>query len=632
MSMQAKKITSLIRNLASADPSKRRSAAEALAGGDERAVYPLIKALRDGNLGVQDAAMRSLISIGGEITAYMVLPLLREDAYLRNTALIILKEIGGAAITLLRLLLKDKDDDIRKFVLDLIFEARQCDYPEEIVRLLDTDPNPNVRASAAKAIAVIDYRKALPSLINALKDDEWVCFSALESLAMMRDESSVAQIAALLENPSDALRYAAIDALGVIGSGLSSRVLLDRLPGMEGFERTEIIRSLVRIGITPSMSEVSGTLIEMFRNGEWDDKLIALKGLTDLKEEVATPVIVDIAGFLDPSEPDSEERLMVIKDTLHSFGCTEMLLSILNDPSIKYRGKSIAIEITGDLRCEKAIPYLIDILNNNAVRDIRRASAESLGKMIDSEQAKEALAHAIGDNDGHVRKVAVEAMGRIGGSSSFETLLDMIRTEKYDDITEEAVKALLLIDPARLYSHVKEFGSSTKEIIGRHTETPEVLMTLLDDSSPDVRISAISGLGRIKGDAAVKRVSGLIRDPEPEIRKAAISAMGDLDCCHDEIKSALNDSDMWVRIYAVNALGMSRRPDMIAAISPMLEDSAAPVVFSAIDAIARIGGEDASGILHHLTNHADEGIRIKACEALDNMNYSETHDLGPDGT
>ncbi|MBC8554894.1 MAG: HEAT repeat domain-containing protein, partial [Candidatus Brocadiales bacterium] len=84
--MHTSKLKSLINKLGSTDPSVRRASAESLSEGDERAIYPLIKSLRDDNLGVQDAAMRSLMAIKGETTAYMVLPLLRENALLRNTA------------------------------------------------------------------------------------------------------------------------------------------------------------------------------------------------------------------------------------------------------------------------------------------------------------------------------------------------------------------------------------------------------------------------------------------------------------------------------------------------------------------------------------------------------------------
>src|SRR5271157_187624 len=116
----AKNIKKLIQKLKDKDASVRKRIIGELASGDERAVYPLLKALSDENVGVQDAAMRSLIAIGGEVTAYMVLPLLRENTYLRNTALIILTKLGSVSVPFLYPLLKDKDDDVRKFSIDLL--------------------------------------------------------------------------------------------------------------------------------------------------------------------------------------------------------------------------------------------------------------------------------------------------------------------------------------------------------------------------------------------------------------------------------------------------------------------------------------------------------------------------------
>ncbi|HTF99334.1 MAG TPA: HEAT repeat domain-containing protein, partial [Nitrospirota bacterium] len=318
--MTTEELAPALQNLFDPDSSVRRNAAESLADSDERAVYPLIKALRDDNPGVQDAAMRSLITLGGEVTAYMALPLLREGPFLRNTGRIILKQIGQISVPLLRPLFLDKDDDIRTFALDLITEIGWCDYVPEIARLLETDPNQNTRASAARALGVLGDHAGVPALIAALRDNEWVAFSALESLSALHDESAVDAVLALLDHHSDTLRYAAIETLGRIGSAQSSAKLVSRLPKASDIEKTAIIRSLVQIGITPDMAEVADLLIEMFRQGEWEDRLVALKGLADLKDKRAVPVILDIAGSVDPSEPESEEQLHAAKETLLSFG------------------------------------------------------------------------------------------------------------------------------------------------------------------------------------------------------------------------------------------------------------------------------------------------------------------------
>ena len=622
MPIGMRKLSRLINDISGPDAAKRRSAAEALSSGDERAVYPLIKALRDENPGVQDAAMRSLINIGGEATAYMVLPLLREEAYLRNTAIIILKEIGPASVQLLKPLLKDKDDDIRKFAVDLICEIKECDYPQEIGRILVNDPNPNVRASAARAIGVLDYKEALPRIIQVLKDEEWVCFSALETLALMKDESSVGPVISLLANRSEATRYAAIDTLGRIGSPRSRKALLDHLQRTTDIEKNAVAKSLARIGITPSMTEVSDLLMDMLASDEWEEKLIAIKGLADLKEERAVHSIIDIAGSLDKSDPEHEERLLFIKGALREFECSDALIEILNSPSIRYRGREIAVEVLGNLRCKKAVPHIIRLLESD-LRDIRRAAAKALDG-VHEEGVERALTGAIEDEDGHVRKEAVAALGRIGDKKSFQHVLRLLSVEKYRDVIEEAVKALLAIDPVGLCSHIEEFNEDTKEVMGRYSGDAGILLRLSNERNVRIKIAALVGLGKIQDKRALERLAEAIRDEAPEVRKAAIMAMGESNCCIDGIKSALKDEDKWVRLYAVKVLGNSLRKDVIEVLAPMLCDTEIPVVLSTIDALVQAGGHEAFNVLNPLLDHEDNAVREKTRQIIDMMQHSGT--------
>jgi len=298
---------------------------------------------------------------------YMVLPLLREGPYLRNTAMVIIKEIGTPAIPLLRALFADRDGDIRKFAIDLIGEIKSCDYPWDLIQLLETDPNPNVRASAAKVVGILKYREAIPTLIAALQDDEWVCFSALEALAEFGDESCLEPVGKLLTSPSSALRYAAIETLGKIRTTQSSSILHAYLPKADDMEKNAIISSLVQIGLTPAMQGIADILMSMLERGEWEERLIAIHGLADIRADHAIPVIIDIAGSLDPSDPVSEERLYAVKQALVDFGCVSSVVETLNNPLIKYRGKVIAVEVIKELGCTGAVPYLVALLDSVSV-------------------------------------------------------------------------------------------------------------------------------------------------------------------------------------------------------------------------------------------------------------------------
>ena len=465
--MHTSRLKKLLRDINDKDASKRRSAAEALSEGDERAIYPLIKALRDDNFGVQDAAMRSLMEIKGESTAYMVLPLLRENSFLRNTALIILKEMGKIVIPLLYVLLNDRDDDVRKFALDLIHDIKHCTYPEKLVEMLTGDTNANVRAAAAKTIGNLQYRKAVPQLIKALNDEEWVCFSALEALTHVKDESSIDSIVQLLQNPSETIRCAAIEALGKIGSANAIHNLTDHISKTGGFEKNTTIKSLAQLGSVPSLPGVIDTLIDMLKDDDWEDNLIAIKGLVALKDITAIYPMIDKAGSFDLSVPDNEDKLHVLREAIQSFGCNTSIIALLNDGSVKYRGRVITIEITGELKCKEAVPELKKLLKSD-YRDVRRSSIKSLGE-IDSDEAKECLIEAITDHDSHVRKSAIMALGKTGEMAAFKPLMNVLKNEKYNDIIEEFIIALININSTLFLSRINELNAHIRKIAAQHT-------------------------------------------------------------------------------------------------------------------------------------------------------------------
>lgn len=615
--IETDRLKDLLRTFNSPDASERRSAASDLADADERALYPLIKALRDEHPGVQDAAMRSIIAIGGEIAAYMTLPLLREDAYLRNTSRIILKQVGEAAVPLLRPLFKDKDDDIRIFAVDLIGEIGSCGYPQDAAQLLESDPNPNVRSSAARTLSRLDHRQSILRLQSALDDEEWVCISALEALAAFRDETAVGRITGLLDHPSESVRYAAIEALGNIGSTAGSDALLARLQNAADFEKGAIVQSLVQIGITPSMTGVYQILLDTLKTGEWNEKVVALRGLAKLGDPRAVRSIVDIAGTLDPSDPESEERIASIQEALAEFGCSREILEVVEDPSVKFRGKVLAIQTLAALQCREAVPVLIKLMEGN-LREVRRACASALGEMNDAD-ALEALRDGIEDRDGHVRYAAAAALGRIGDIASFDPLFRHVPTERYRDVQDEMVRALLLIDEPALSARISELGTAAREIVGRYARDERTVLALSNDPASGVKLAALAGLGNFPTDAAIARLTTALQENDAEVRKAAIASLAARNAGYDAVLPLLRDPDTWVRLSAATALGQSGRTDLIEPLAALLEDPEPPVAFAALEAISRIGGSGAVSALSSLKHHPNADLRERAGSILETL-------------
>ncbi|MBZ0156353.1 MAG: HEAT repeat domain-containing protein [Alphaproteobacteria bacterium] len=613
-----KNIKKIIQNLESDDPPARRRAAETLGEGDERAIYPLVKALNDENAGVQDAAMRALISIGGEVTAYMVLPLLRSNTLLRNTALIILKELGEVAVPLLYSLLKDKDDDVRKFAIDLFGEIKRGVDPSRVVPLLG-DVNANVRAAAAKALGVLEYRAAVPELVHALGDEEWVAFSALEALGDLMAQEAAGEIAALLSSPSGVVRFVAIETLGRLKTASVLDALLEYLPRASEEEKNAVIKSLILIGITPEMADLSDYLIAMLKDGDWNDREIALKGMVALNCRKAVPYIVDIAGSLDPSVPGSEERISLLKSAINAIDAEEELLNLLESSDIKYRGKSFAIEILGETRSKRATFRLIDYLNDMR-RDLRRATVEALGEIGDPEVIGHLLEASQRDVDAHVRRSAIEALGNIQAKEAYTPLVDLLAVERYYDVVEKIVEALLKIDTGSLLADLSRYNSNVREVAAKTICEVDILLQLADDTEKKVRMAAIYGLGRAGTQKAVAKLIHFLGDSDPDIRKTAVVGLGDARSCSAELFDALHDDDPWVRFYAIKAIAFSCDEEKaVFLISSMFDDEFIPVVMSAIDSIKQIGGREAYEALVAHEGHPNPDVQEKIREALHSL-------------
>ncbi len=456
-------IRRLIKELSSPNASKRRLAAVKLADADERAIYPLIKALNDENLGVQDAAISSLISIGGEVVAYMVSPLLRCDAHLRNISFMILKELRSETLSLIPSLLRDKDQDIRKFAIDLICEIGYFEYPELIASMLENDNDINVRMAAVKAIGILRYHQAIPQLINALRDDEWLIFSSLEALGELKDNECIEHVVELLSSKLDSVRYAAIETLEKIGTEESVKALLSLWKIADGLDKRYLAKSLSRLGLTIDSEDFFNELLNLLKTGDNEEKIIAIKSLSKFNKADSMSVIIDFAGSLDPSNPDEESLICEIKEFLMNSIDKDIILKTLVNPSLRFRGRVFLINIISENKLKEAIPLLESLLDADE-RDVRRAAINAIAG-IDPLNSKGIFLKAINDYDSHVRKTAISALGEMEESSAFEPIMSLLEKEDYQDVCEAAVLALYRIDSERFLSSAVFCRKDIKDLI-----------------------------------------------------------------------------------------------------------------------------------------------------------------------
>ncbi|MBF0343023.1 MAG: HEAT repeat domain-containing protein [Nitrospirae bacterium] len=617
--LQTKKLYSLIKKLSGADVSDRRAAATMLSEGDERAIYPLIKALFDSNAAVQDAAMQSLIAIGGEMVAYMTIPVLRKGPAQRNAALVILKELGNVTVPLLYDLLNDKDDDIRKFALDLMGDIKTGVVIDKIFPLLK-DPNPNVRAAACRSLGLLNEssERIVEHLETALHDEEWVTFAALEALGKMKGKEAVGAIFRLCTGGSSVIRYAALETLGKIPSKESKEALIYCIKNSDDFTRGVAVKSLVSLGIEPDMVYISDELIKMLNNADWEEKTAAIEGLRILKEKRAIEMLIELAGSMDTSYPEDEERYRIIIDSITEISDCESLVGMLRQRSeLRFRSKALLVEMLGKLKCTEAIEELISLLRGS-FRDIRRGAAKALVSIAD-ERCVDALIEALNDDDCHMKLQVVYALHKIGNVRAYGSIVRMLKDEKCDDVIEETVQALLYLDSESFLKDIGSYSVVTKKYIAKYCNDVQLILKLTRDKNENVKVTAVQRLSSFKSKGVEKRLEEVLKDPNPQLRKVAVMGFNQAGTFSEALLSAMHDMDMWVRFYAVKAVANSKGEEYLRELIAALNDTEALVTLGAIDALAKIGGVEIYNALLPLRDHPDDSVRLKAEEAIQSL-------------
>lgn len=608
------------------DPSVRRHAAEELSNGDERAVYPLIKALRDESTAVQEAATQSLIFLGsedrflinsGEVITYMVVPLLREEeAYLRNTALLIIKEIGHRSPELIYKLLKDKDPDIRKFALDLIADIKTGFDGERIIPLLN-DPNGNVRAAAAHALGELGYMEAIPALVERLQDEEWVVFYVLQALAQLQAVDAIDKIGELLLSTDSLLiKSEAIETLRKLGTEKVAEPLLKYFTVATRDEKKEIVKALISIGVLPDGQDLKEEILSILKEEEWEDKLIGLKGVELLNLVEAVPLIVEEAGALDPNCFDYEEKIETLESVLLSIDSEDELIALIEKNKLRYRAKAFVITVLGKLRSKKAVPVLLKLLED-IKRDIRIASAKALGEIGSKDAIQSLIKKSHEDQDANVRKAAIKALGMIRASEAYEPLFQLLEIETYPDIIEEIVSALISIDQEKFLKNLKSYRREVKKALADIAYSMDILTMLTKCEDKEVQKAAIYRLGVLGTEEAISKVIEFIKSDDKELKKTAILALGEANFCSEELWKCLKDEDPWIRYYTVKAVSKACDPEILREkLLPLLDDPFPPVVIATVEALADIVNAEIYDILVSKKNHPDKGVREKIEEVL----------------
>ncbi|HHW45056.1 MAG TPA: HEAT repeat domain-containing protein [Desulfotomaculum sp.] len=138
---------------------------------------------------VQEAIVTTLITIGTEAVVKGCAELLRsEDAYVRNAAVEIMRLLQRTSLGVARKLLRDADQDVRLFAVDVLGELKVKEAVELLRRVVEEDEDINVVAAAVEYLGEMGLRSEDRKAVRKVRErfsDPFLEYAVEEALRKM---------------------------------------------------------------------------------------------------------------------------------------------------------------------------------------------------------------------------------------------------------------------------------------------------------------------------------------------------------------------------------------------------------------------------------------------------------------
>jgi cyclophilin family peptidyl-prolyl cis-trans isomerase/HEAT repeat protein len=248
--------------------------------------------------------------------------------------------------------------------------------------------------------------------------------------------------------------------------------------------------------------------------------------------------------------------------------------------------------------------------------------------------------------NGSVRKRVILALGRIGYASAVTALIDVLRTDRSEDLRAYAAFSLGEIESHYAAAALMERldGDAEKSLLvraraaealgkivtnklsadslGRYgmTGIADTLTKVLPDAAlpvnNDTKLLAtltLTALLRVRQPSTVPAITNQLRSPDADIRWTAANALArireNLASAVPDLLSSLEDKEPLVRANAARALGAAKDAKAIEPLIKLLNDKDERVTASAINALGAIADAKAVQPLIQQGNKLLEGYR-----------------------
>jgi HEAT repeat protein len=440
---------------------------------------------------------------------------------------------------------------------------------------------------------------------------------AVQDMALSGDPSAVDPCVESLGDDAPEVRLAAARALGALKDARGFSPLVEALKDRNSDVRAAAATSLRQLGDSRAISPLTASLNDSDHTVRWQ----AATALNGLGWKPST----DTEHILRSAAMGQHENLAV-----HGNRAVDALTRALSDPSCPRR--HAAARALGETNDQRALKPLLDALRDEDSH-VRVAAVEALSELGNSE-ASASLFKCLSDREHRVRAAAVDALGRLGDARIVEPIEESLLHDASWDVRKLSVEALGRI---------------------KNDRATQLLWQALRDRDHDVRQTAAAALGPIPDPRSIAPLVLTLKDENSAVRQAAKGALRQIDRQWElspgaqsvipELEAAANDKEYWVAQSAADALAKihdmrqrhqetsffkdTAKEKTTTAISILIEtlrDSDRDFRQAAAEALGRIDDVRVVTPLVSALDDQDEWVGRAAALALNHLNWTPAAD------
>lgn len=231
---------------------------------------------------------------------------------------------------------------------------------------------------------------------------------------------------------------------------------------------------------------------------------------------------------------------------------------------------------------------------SSAEEETRRTAVVALSSAA-LEKSSELLFRAMGDTSWRVRKEAVEIfLSAVNADQYIDRLFSLLRSQDNAGLRNSAAEALTRL------------GKSTLPVLSLHAR----------DEDSDVRKFVIDILGAIGDSSAVQLLVHALDDSDPNVAMSAAENLGNIGSAQSlqPLLAALSRSDLSLRYTILESLAKIGEPVPLEAVSPYLEEGL--LKKAVYECLGSVGLIDAAPLVVQGLADAGKSVREAAVKAL----------------